>query len=180
MPSRIETKEKPRRSSHRLYGRDTPSQPKRRRDTDKPHERECHRGPRRERGIAITIARDNTPKDTRRLTSVPQPTPPPLLLILIIGTATVPQASVSRHKLKPQTAPPNIYSLEHSNSEGKAVRRRKTIEKPYGPMSHRGRDRELEAGTYTREESLARMPNVRETHLEPKGPETEEPVENLE
>ena len=73
-----------------------------------------YRGSRRERGIV---------RDTRRLTSVPYPTPPPLLLILIVGTATVLQASVSRHKLKPQTAPPNIYSLEHSNSEGKAVRR---------------------------------------------------------
>ena len=73
-----------------------------------------YRGSRRERGIV---------RDTRRSTSVSYPTPPPLLLILIVGTATVLQASVSRHKLKPQTAPPNIYSLEHSNSEGKAVRR---------------------------------------------------------
>ena len=108
-----------------------------------------YRGSRRERGIV---------RDTRPLTSVSHPTPTPLLLILIVGTATVLQASVSRQNLKPQMAPPSIYTLVQKTH---SKRRREG-----GTQAKEGQ-RAIKAKGPILEEQLAQTPNQERTHLEP-------------
>jgi hypothetical protein len=140
-------------------------------DTHKPYEKHAPlRFKKKQRGTAIITAGGSTPRDTRRLTSVSQPTPP--LLTLIIVVVTVPQASVSQHDLELSTV--QRRRRGDTQAEGKQNRKAVWAYEPSRTISRTiGRDLHTRRIVSPNAQMRERLTS------KPEGLETEEPVENL-